>query len=69
MKKLVQPVVCSAAKPRCSTANYGIGCYHRDPHEHTNNCRCCADRHGYHWCSRVKQDARCRPVEKPKENT
>lgn len=61
MTEQLNQVVCTAAVSECSQANYGIGCYHRLPHEPTDNCRCGTSvDDGTHLCSVVKQLCACR---------
>jgi len=57
-------VRCTAANRRCARANYGLGCYHRMPHEHTRNCSvCCVLESGLYWCSFGGVWCKCQAIE------
>ena len=61
-------VQCTGAEPRCDRANDGLGCYHRKPHEHTNNCS--AGRvldTGLSWCSFSETYCKCEAAEAAEE--
>ncbi len=57
----LHPVVsCTGKHPDCANANYGIGCYHRLPHEHSNNCKVCtALNTGLHFCRHRNVECKC----------
>jgi len=58
--KELPPVICTGAHQDCAKANYGIGCYHRLPHDHSNNCEFCkAADTGLHFCSFRNIDCKC----------
>lgn len=58
-------VICSGREARCASANDGLGCYHRDRHEHTNNCQVMMARDtGKTYCRVVSGYVACL---KPKE--
>lgn len=57
-------VRCTGASRPCRHANYGIGCYHRKRHDHTNNCSACGDLNtGLRWCSHSKLYCKCEAAE------